>query len=265
MNHLTFPEGLTMRPKFIAPFIVLLIIGCGQEQRQPPPKHVTAETSSASPTESPGTIVCVARFLGTPPTMPEVSMNADRKCAALHDQPVRSEQVLVGEGGALQNVFVYIKGGLEGRNFPRARDTVVLDQQGCVYKPRVIGLQVNQPLLIVNSDPTMHNVHAMAQVNRGFNIAQPRRGMTLQRTFTQPEVMVRVKCDVHPWMAAYIGVMEHPYFAVSGSDGTATLNGVPPGEYVIAAWHERYGEQEQRMSLGAAETKRVEFRFKESL
>lgn len=120
-------------------------------------------------------------------------------------------------------------------------------------------------LLIINSDPTLHNIHAMPRVNRGFNIAQPRRGMKTERTFTQPEVMIRVKCDVHPWMASYIGVLEHPYYGVTGADGLVTLKGIPPGEYVIAAWHERYGEQEERITIGAAEEKSIEFRFKERL
>lgn len=126
-------------------------------------------------------------------------------------------------------------------------------------------MQVNQLLLIVNSDPTLHNIHAIPQVNRGFNVAQPRRGMKSERTFTRPEVMIRVKCDVHPWMASYIGVLDHPYYSITGGDGAATLKNIPPGEYIIAAWHERYGEQEQRIMIRAAEQKNIEFRFKESL
>lgn len=133
-----------MRLTFFLPFMVLFIPGCGQEQRQASQKLAAAEHPSPTPAESLGTVVSTVRFLGQPPSMPELTMRADRKCAALHDQPVRSEQVIVGEGGALQNVFVYIKGGLEGRSFTRAKDSVVLDQKGCVYKPRVIGMQVNR-------------------------------------------------------------------------------------------------------------------------
>lgn len=245
-------------------FIIFLLNGCGQEQRDAPRSQIPgAEGVAIPPAESLATIIGTAFLDGTPPRMSELSMGADRKCAALHDHPVHFEQVMVGSGSVLQNVFVYIKQGLEERVFALPKDTVVINQQGCVYKPHVIGMQVNQPLLIVNSDPTLHNIHAMPQINRGFNIAQPRRGMKTERTFTRQEVMIRVKCDVHPWMASYIGVLSHPYYAVSGSDGSGTLGSIPPGEYVVAAWHERYGEQEQRVTVSPGSLKKLEFRFKE--
>jgi hypothetical protein len=240
---------------------VIVVFSCGREE-SPTPKSERAKTSDILP-ESLATLSFKTFLDGTPPVMPTISMSADQKCAALHQEQVKAEQVVLGDGGTLQNVFVYIKEGLEDRTFPLTSDTVVLDQQGCMYKPRVVGLQVNQTLLIVNSDPTLHNIHALPQINRGFNIAQPRRGMKTERTFTRPEVMIRVKCDVHPWMASYIGVLNHPYFAVSGTDGAGGLRNVPAGEYVVAAWHERYGEQEQRITLSAADEKTVEFRFVE--
>ena len=140
----------------------------------------------------------------------------------------------------------------------------MLDQKGCHYSPHVFGLRTGQPLEILNSDQTLHNVNAMAQVNQAFNMGQAMQGMKSQKTFTKPEVMVRIKCDVHGWMNAYAGVLSHPYFAVTANGGAFELKDLPPGTYTIEAWHEKLGTQTQSVTLGAKETKTVGFAFKAS-
>jgi hypothetical protein len=168
---------------------------------------------------------------------------------------------LINDNGTLRNVFVYVKTGLEGKVFPPPRTPVILDQHGCAYQPRVLGMQARQPLLIRNSDDTLHNVHAMPTRSKEFNVGQPNKGMETTRTFTTPEVMVKFKCDVHPWMAAYIGVLDHPYFAVTGADGDVRIPELPPGTYEFEAWHETYGTKTQRVTLAPGETKELTFTF----
>jgi len=195
---------------------------------------------------------------GTPPSPEPIQMAADPNCARMHSTPVTTEFVVVGEGGALANSFVYLKSGVQG-DFPPPADPVVLDQQGCTYHPHVMGIQVGQPLEIVNSDETLHNIHAMPKGNKEFNIGQPVKGLKTQRTFDAPEVMVPFKCDVHKWMNSYAGVLEHPFFAVTGADGTFTIDGVPPGTYTVEVWHERLGTKE--MSVTVAEKATAEANF----
>jgi hypothetical protein len=139
---------------------------------------------------------------------------------------------------------------------------VVLDQKGCRYTPHVLGVQVGQPLEVLNSDPTLHNVHALPTANREFNTGQPLAGMKHTHRFSTREVMVPFKCDVHPWMRAFIGVLDHPYFGVTTADGTFRLEGLPPGTYTVEAWHETLGMQTQSVTIGAKESRDVAFSFK---
>ena len=170
------------------------------------------------------------------------------------------ENYIVRDGG-LENVFVYVKDGLGTYHFDIPSESVKLDQQGCRYMPHVLGARVGQPIEISNSDETMHNVHAVPDVNREFNFAQFKKGQSDVRTFTTPEVMVPFKCDVHGWMNAYVGIVEHPYFAVSSDGGKFELKGLPPGTYTIEAWHEKSGTQTQQVTIGAKESKEITFSF----
>ena len=172
------------------------------------------------------------------------------------------ESVVAGENGAVQNVFVYVKDGLGNLKFPVPSAAVVLDQKGCRYTPHVMGVQVGQPLEVLNSDPTLHNVHALPAENREFNTGQPIPGMKHTHRFSTREVMVPFKCDVHPWMRAFVGVLDHPYFGVTSSDGTFSLNGLPPGTYTVEAWHETLGTQTQTVTIGAKESRDIAFSFK---
>lgn len=165
-------------------------------------------------------------------------MVADPRCAALHAEPPLSEEIVVGSDFGLRWAFVYVKEG--ARATPAPETPVALTQAGCLYRPRVLGLQVGQPLLVINDDPLLHNIHVLPFANRGFNFGQPTKGLEDRRTFSAPEVMVKVKCDVHPWMAAWIGVLDHPFFAVTDAEGAYALPELPAGQYTLEVWHEAY-------------------------
>lgn len=202
-------------------------------------------------------------FDGTAPKAKKIKVDADPKCAEMHaDEPLKTEEVVVNDNGTLRYVFVYVKSGLEGKTFEAPKTPVELDQEGCHYRPHVFGMMAKQPLKIVNSDDTLHNIHAMPAKSKEFNIGQPNKGMETTRTFANPEVMVAFKCDVHPWMAAYVGVLDHPFYSTTGEDGTFSIKGLPAGEYVIEAWHEKYGAQTQTVKVGEGEAKTADFTFK---
>lgn len=202
-------------------------------------------------------------FDGAVPKIKKIKVDADPKCAEMHgDAPLMSQEVVIGENNALQWVFVYVKTGLEGKTYQKPDKEVMIDQKGCHYEPHVFGMMAGQKLVIRNSDPTLHNIHALPTLNKEFNIGQPNQGMETAKTFTQPEVMVKFKCDVHPWMSAYVGVVAHPFYAVSGADGTFSIKGLPAGEYEIEAWHEKYGKQTAKVKVGDGESKEASFTFK---
>jgi plastocyanin len=190
------------------------------------------------------------KFSGKAPAMREIKMNGDRNCAQMHHGPVYSEDVIVNKNGTLKNVFVYLKEGVKGK-YPVPSSPVVLTQEGCMYHPHIFGIQVGQPLEIVNDDPTLHNIHALPKENIPFNVGQPLKGMKTTKSFDKPEVMVKFKCDVHNWMSAYCGVLDHPFFAVSDENGNFDIKNVPPGTYTVEAWHEKYGVQDMKVTVTA--------------
>src|SRR5262249_11292399 len=157
--------------------------------------------------------------------------------------------------------FVYIKSGLGTRVFPLPSSPVEIDQKGCVYTPRVAGAQTGQTIEFVNSDPIMHNVHSTPADVKSWNLNLPKQGVEREVKVAKPEVMIPMKCDVHPWMRGYLGVLDHPYFAVTGADGKFTLPNVPAGEYVVASWHEKFGTKEQSVTVAAKETKDIGFAY----
>jgi hypothetical protein len=199
-----------------------------------------------------GTIHGVVTLAGAAPARERLALVAE--CAARHDGAVYSDAVLA-EGGKLQNAFVWIRAGHERwAPPPPPADPVVIDQQGCLYTPRVVGARVDQPVAVLNSDPLLHNVHAVADANATFNLAMATSGTRNLRRFDEPEVMVQLKCDVHPWMHAYIGVVDHPWFAVTGADGAFSLGGVPPGDYEFEVWHEVFGRRTGKATVAAGAT-----------
>lgn len=258
---------------FVTFVTIVAAIGCGGGKPQDasaksasevPPLHV-AQAPEGAPAEQPAGSASVAgsaTFSGTPPAAERVKMDADPQCALQHTDAVHKPEVVVNANGTLKHVFVYVKQGLEGRSFAAPTSPATLNQRGCMYDPHVFGIRVGQPLEIVNDDATLHNVNCKATKSKPFNLAQPTKGMKSNKQFAAPEMMVKCVCNVHPWMAAYIGVVEHPYFAVTGDEGTFTLAGLPAGTYTVAAWHEKYGEQTQGVTLGEGDTQSLTFEFK---
>lgn len=209
-----------------------------------------------------GSITGTIKLDGQAPQRQAIKMSADPQCEAANPSG-RLGDVFLVKDGKVQNVFVYVKEGLGDQKFEvPAGDKPHVDQIGCMYTPRVIGVMVGQELEIRNSDPTLHNVHALPSASKPFNNAMPMKGMTIKRKFTAPEIMVRMKCDVHPWMAAYIGVLPHPFFAVSGENGAFTIANVPPGTYTIEAWHEKMGTQTASVTVADGAAATADFTFK---
>lgn len=204
-------------------------------------------------------------FKGTAAKPAELKMNADPNCKNAHKSPVYSETVVVNGNGTLKNVFVYIKDGL-AQKYPTPAETVTVkfDQKGCMYAPHVFGIQVGQTLEIHNSDPTLHNVHAMPKVNQQFNVGMPKQGMIIKQKFQKPEIGAKIKCDVHPWMNAYANVVEHPFYAVSDATGAFQIKDVPAGKYTVVAWHEKLGTKEGTLTVEAGKDANLDFEFSEA-
>ena len=233
-------------------------LACGGSKPAPPP----AATGPAVDPATAGAVSVMVSFEGVPPAPAMMRLDGDPKCVAENGAGERAdESILLGDGSALQNVFVYVKDGLTGHSFPIPTEPVLLDQDKCRYTPRVLGVRVGQPLAIRNSDPLLHNVRADGKINQPFNMSTPLEGVSFNRTFATREVMVDFRCDVHAWMRAFVGVLEHPYFGTSGQDGRVALNNLPPGSYTIEAWHEQLGVKTQQVTVGPKESKEVAFAF----
>ncbi len=198
---------------------------------------------------------------GTAPVARVIRVAASDPLCMTEGGALKSEVIVVGPNNQLQNVFLYVKDGLGDRTFQAPKTPVVLDQTGCRYTPHVFGVQVGQPVQIMNSDPTVHNVHAVAKANTEFNFSQVTKGQRDVRTFDKPEIMVPFKCEVHGWMISYGGVVPHPFFAVSKDDGSFEIKGLPQGTYTIEAWHERLGVQTQNVTVDGKAGATVDFSF----
>ena len=252
--------------------IVALAIGCGsakspEAQAKPEPAapmQVAQADAAAAPAATGGsaTITGSVKLVGAAPVQEKIKMDADPQCALQHKEPIYKEEVVANPNGTLRNVFVYVKQGLEGKTFPAPTSPATLNQHGCRYEPHVIGVQVNQPFEILNSDATLHNVNCKPTKSKPFNVAQPVKGMKTNKAFTAPEIMVKCVCNVHPWMAGYVGVLPHPYFSVTDENGAFSLAGLPAGSYTIEAWQEKFGTQTQTVTVGDGESKSVSFEFK---
>ena len=238
----------------------LLISACGSKPE--PASQPTGGGKKVDPATA-GTITGKITFEGTPPAPETIRLGVDMACVQAAGASAKSDAILVSPTGALQNVFVYIKDGLDpAYSFDPVTTPIVLDQKACHYSPRVFGARVGQPIEIVNSDNTLHNVHAIPMTNQEFNKPEAVQGMRMTHVFTAAEVMVPFTCNVHSWMRAYAGVLPHPYFAVSSDDGSFTIKNVPPGTYTIGAWHEKFGDQTAKVTIGDGKTETVAFSFK---
>jgi plastocyanin len=201
-------------------------------------------------------------FDGKPPALKPLAMDADPVCAKKHPTPQPNEMLVLGNGNTMGNILVWVSKGLpSGKTFPVPKEPVVLDQNGCIYKPHVMGIMVGQTYKILNSDGVLHNIHTLPKINASFNKGMPPTLKEATTVFSKPEDVFHIKCDVHPWMSAYIAVFTHPFFSATGTDGKFTISGLDPGTYEITAWHERLGTQTASITVGANETKSQNFKF----
>ena len=249
-------------------FLAVAVVGCGGGTQTATEERAASETAPAGPPATPidpatvGEITGQVAFEGKAPAKVRIRMDAVPACVQANKEPRFTEEVVVNENNTLRDVFVYVKDGLGNRTFTPPAEPAVLDQQGCWYVPHVLGIMAGQKLDIKNSDPTNHNIHPLPVSNREFNQSQPPGAANLSEQFARPEVMIPVKCNVHPWMKAYIGVVSNPFHAVTDDQGAFTLKGLPPGDYTIEAWQEKYGAQEQKVTIGPSESKAITFTFK---
>ena len=207
-----------------------------------------------------GSITGIIQFSGTAPKPVMLEMAADPFCLAAHQgEVVTTETLVINDNGTVRWAFVYVKEGAPASSGSATH--VVLNQQGCIYRPHVMGMQAGGTVQITNSDRTLHNVNVQPRSNPGFNVAQPIPGMSIERSFPSSEVMILVRCDVHSWMQAFIGVVPHPFFDVSGEDGSFELQGLPAGDYAIEAWHETLGAQTLNVSVAAGQAATADFSF----
>lgn len=247
-----------MRRSFLLRVVVSswpFLLGCG-ESAPPEPKVVPTPIDAATAGSISGRIL----YEGTPPPNPRLPVRGSPECSAHHGADAQDEVVLV-RNGRLRNAFVYVKSGLERHVFDRPRTPATMANAKCLYVPRVIGVQVDQPVRFTNEDASDHNVHGFPQ-GAPFNFMLRGKGTSQERTIRAPQVMVPVKCDLHPWMIGWIGVVPHPFHAVTGEDGTFDFRGLPPGEYTLSAWHEKLGERSVQVRLEPQAAVEVELRFK---
>lgn len=212
-------------------------------------------------TGSEATLVGTISFSGTPPKPLRIDMSADEICEKVN--PDLATDWVVVNGQKLANVFVYVRGeSLNSYSFEAPAAEVTLEHKGCRYVPHVLGMQTQQTLKIVNGDPTTHNTHLTPKNNREWNQSQLPGAAALEERFALPELFIPIKDNQHPWEKAYVGVFPHPFFSVSGTDGSYKISGLPPGQYTVVAWHERLGEQTFDVFLAGSEQKNLDFTFK---
>jgi len=254
-----------MRNIALAAMCLALLAGCSKKEtpEEQPAASPAAASAPATPID-PATAATVAgtvKFDGAAPKAAKIDMSQDANCKGTNT----AEGVVVSDGH-LANVFVYVKEGLGGRTFDTPKEPVTLNQSGCKYHPHVLGAMAGQTIKVVNGDPTTHNIHPVPHAgsgNREWNESQAPQTAPLEKSFAREEVMLPVQCQQHPWMKMYISVVKSPFYAVSGPDGKYELKGLPPGDYTLAFVHEKLGEQVQKVTLAAKDSKTVDVSFKQ--
>ena len=241
---------------------LVLLAACSkkEEQSTSPSAAETPKTEAPAAAVDPATAATVngtVKFDGTAPKPAKIDMSQDPACKGDN-----SAETIVADGGKLANVFVYVKDGLKGSYSPPA-DKVTIDQQGCRYHPHVLGVMVGQTIEVKNDDPTTHNIHPTPKDNREWNESQAPKAAPIEKSFAREEIMLPVKCNQHPWMKMYVNVVKSPYFAVTDKDGKYEIKNLPPGDYTLAFVHEKLGEQDQKVTVAAKDTKTVDTSFKQ--
>jgi plastocyanin len=237
-------------------WLVFNVIACSGSSAPPAqPTNVTPVDATTA-----GSIAVRVRFAGQPTAPKEINMRAVGACAQMHTEPVLDQPISLRDG-RLADAVVYVKDGLGQRAFNFPSSPVVIDQKGCLYVPKVVGLMIGQPLEFVNSDTEAHNVHGAPSVAKSWNFIMSQQNSKRTVYFDKPEVGIPVQCDIHPWMLAHVSVFAHPYFGVTGQDGTVTLSPLPPGKYTVAAWHRELGNTEQTVTVEAKGSATLELSY----
>jgi hypothetical protein len=254
--------------------IVLSLLAIGSSCSKAPTNDTATGTDAPATgpayTAGDGSVTGAIAFNGAAPAPKKIDASADPACGQANPNLTTEDTVV--KDGKLANVFVYVKDGTtaDGKkiadfSYPTPSAAVALDQKGCHYVPHVLGIQTNQKLSITNSDPTQHNIHPTPKSNPEWNQTQPNGAAAIEKSFARAEVLIPVKCNQHPWMKSYIGVLKHPFFAVSGEDGTFTIKGLHPGTYTVAAWHEKGGpngtEKTMQVTVPAGGAGKADFAF----
>src|SRR2546422_1887567 len=247
----------------MAAALAFSLLSCGKKEETT--EKAPAVTPAAAPVDlaTVGSVSGTVKLDGPAPKPKKINMDAEPSCAAIHaSSPAFDEEVVEGEGGSPATVVVSSKEGAGNRAFEPPKTPVTLDQKGCTYIPHVVALQASQPLDVINSDKTTHNIHPVPKNNREWNKSQVAGAPNIEDAFAREEISVPVKCNIHPWMKSYIAVFKNPYFQVTGANGSFELKNLPPGTYTIEAWHEKYGTSDQTVTIGPKESKAVTFTFK---
>jgi plastocyanin len=242
--------------------VALTLVACGGGGGDASSNEATKEgAAQSSGPQGNATVTGTVSFSGTAPANPSIDMSAEAACKSKHSGAITDPQVVVKDG-KVANVIVYVKSGLPANaTYSAPAQTVELDQEGCLYKPRALAVMAGQTIDIKNSDPVLHNIKAVPKTNRGFNISQPTAGMVSKRKFDRPEQVIPLECNVHSWMHANVAVLPHPFFAVTSDDGKFEIKGLPAGTYEVEAWHEKLGPKTMTVTVGDGESKAADFSY----
>src|SRR5215472_5861811 len=251
----------------LAAVMAVAIAGCGGKEKE---NESTSQPAPAAPTagktvdqSTAGSVSGTVTLAGTAPAAKPINMSAEPYCQKSHTSPVVPPEVVTGDKGALADVVIYVKDGLSADyTFTPPSTAIPLDQKGCMYDPHVIAVMTGQNIEVKNDDQTTHNIHPMPKDNREWNKSQPPGAAPISDSFARAENAIPVKCNVHPWMKSYIFVFKNPYYAVTTKDGKFELKGLPPGTYTIEAWQEKYGTQDQTVTVPAKGNATAAFTFK---
>jgi len=259
--------GFAIRCRAAGVMFTLIFAGCSGKKSASTQQSSTAAPEQSAPTKvvdpaTAGTITGTVTLEGTPPTPHEIMLSGSPACAKLHSSPLIYPEVVTGNHGALADVIVYVKSGVENYHFAVPAAPARIDQRGCMYEPHVQGIMVGQKLSVTNTDPVLHNVLMLPRQNIPLNKSQPIGSTPIETSFDRPELAMKVLCNIHPWMCAYVFAFSHPYFDVTSKKGTFELKNLPPGTYTIEAWQEKYGTQDQSVTLAPKQAKSISFAFK---
>jgi hypothetical protein len=242
------------------PMALALLLGCGMFAAAATPARA-AKSRTPRAAGNTGTITGKVYFHGQKPQLRPIQMGKDSVCTSLHTKPVYPQDGQVNSNGTLPYAFVYVKQSSATLPSKPPDTPVVLTQKGCEYEPHVMGVMVGQPFEVMTLDPTTHNIHILAKINKEWNVTQQPGSPSVVRRFKYAEVMIPIRCNVHPWMKAYLGVMKNPFYAVTGKNGSFTLKGLPPGDYTIEVWTALFGTQEHHVTVRSGETATTDFTF----